>query len=84
MLRTVPVKVFEMDQHGPLDFRLVARQGELLRELAVIPQVPDLDVAKHFHASAVRVIHQEQGGAIVSVQIAEADILPVAAEVREP
>jgi hypothetical protein len=83
MLRAVPVERGQMDQHGPFRLGFIARNQQALRKFWVGREILDFDMAENFEPRPVRIIHQEQGRPVIAGKIAQADILPVAAKIRE-
>jgi len=84
VLWTVPIKPLYMDEDDPLDdVRLVlsAEGFEECRRFFIV--LVDLDSSENFETGLVGVVHEEEGYAIVMLEVAEADVLLVAAEVRE-
>jgi hypothetical protein len=55
---------------------------QLARPIAELGEVSQFRVRVDLETPAVRVVHQDEGGAVVGVDIADADALPVAPEVR--
>ena len=63
--------------------RLVAGRCHRRGELRIVGKVLDLDVRENFQPPAVRIIHQDQRGAAAGRNIADGDVLPVAAIIRD-
>src|SRR3954471_8748612 len=83
VLRAVPVETLERDDDATLDDGGVAGVGELRHQIGLARGVDLTRVAQHLQAAPVRVVHQEQRYPVVALEVAEADILPVAEEVGE-
>jgi len=81
MLRAVHVPRFELKQNGSFHFAGVRGIAEPFFQRRIA--FDDRRLAPEFHALAVRVVHQEDEGLRVFRQIAERNVLAVAAEVGE-
>ena len=55
---------------------------QLARPIVELGEVSQFRVRVDLETPAVRVVHQDEGGTVVGVDIADADALPVAPEVR--
>ena len=80
---TVPVERFEVDDQRELELCLVTCHHDPLGKLNIVFKLLDLHGAQEFQASAPGVVHQDERRPIVGCKIADADVLPVATEVRE-
>ena len=83
VLRAVPIEGFQMQQEGSLGLSLVSGKSETSGEIGRGVEIARLHVRQNLETRAVRVIHQDQGDAIIGADIAQADVLPVAAKVGE-
>ena len=83
VLRAVPVERLQMQHEGAFDFRLIAGQRQLRCQRRVRGEIPHLHVCQDLQSRAVRVINHDQGDAIIGGHVAEADILQIAAKIRE-
>ena len=84
MLGTVPVEALDLDENDSLyDVGLVRRAEGFDEGGRFIIVLVDLDSSENFEAGLVGVVHEEEGYAIVMLEVAEADVLLVAAEVCE-
>ena len=84
MLGAVPVEAFDVDEDDSLyDVGLIggAKGFDEGGSLGVV--FVDFDAAEDFETRLVRVVHEEEGYAGIVVEVAEADVLLVAAEVCE-
>ena len=81
VLLAIHVPRLDREQNRPLDFAGIRRIAELLQQVRIVlnhaRRAPELDPL------AVGVIHQEDKRLRILGQIAERDVLPVAAEVGE-
>src|ERR1700736_2617589 len=80
VLRTVPIECGEVDPDGALGtgFQL---DRKLVLPLARFAPGDDLDVGEDFQAGLIRVVHEEEGGAVVGTKVAGGDVLAVADDV---
>ena len=74
---------FLPEQDRALDLGFVARRREALRQIGVVLQVSQFLVRVDLETPAVRIVHQDERGMVVGADIADADVPPVAPEVRE-
>ena len=72
-----------MDEEAALDLRLVVGQRELRRKLQIGAEILRLDMRIDLEAPPMGVVHQEQRSAVICPEIAGADVLAVAAKVRD-
>jgi hypothetical protein len=84
MLRAVPVEGLDVDEDDPLDDVGFVCGAEGFDEgWSFLIVLVDLDATEDLEASLVGIVHEEQSHARIVLQIAEADVLLVAAQVRE-
>ena len=84
MLRAVPVEGFDVDDDASLHARRVLRVCERSDEDGFLCAVDDARPAPDLEAPALGVVHQEEHDASVGIDVADAEILNVAAKVSEP
>ena len=82
VLRAVHVPRLDREEDRPLHLAGVRRVAELLLQVRVPLDHPG--GAPHLHPPAIRVVHQEEERLRVLGQVAQGDVLAVAAEVGEP
>jgi hypothetical protein len=70
------------EQDRALDLGFVARRRGAPHQIGVL-QVSQFRMRVDLETPAVRVVHQDERGMAVGADIADADVLPVAPEVRE-
>src|ERR1700674_1619122 len=80
VLRAIPVEGCEVDPDGALGtgFRL---DGELVLPFTRLAPGNHLDVGEDFGGSLIRVVHEEERGAVVGAEVAGSDVLAVADDV---
>ncbi len=83
MLRAVPIEGLQAHAQDALRLALVARHLDALGESRVGLQCHRFDVCIDLQPGAPGIVHQEQAGPIVGRQVAGADVLAIAAIVRE-
>ena len=72
-----------MDEEQPLHLAAEWLGGEFIAQLCVFTRVEYASVAKQLEPGAAWVVHHEEGNPIGDVEIARADKLSVALEIRE-
>ena len=82
VLWTVPIESLGLDQKAAFDASAVIRHFEPGQGRLVI-ETDDLRPPEELRPRLFRIIHEEERHAVVVHEIPEADILPVAAEIRE-
>ena len=82
MLWAIHVPRIDREQNRPLDLAGVRRVAELRLQRRIAFDPPD--GAPYFHPPTVRVVHQEEERLWILGQVAQGDVLAVAAEVAEP
>jgi len=83
VLGAVPVKRLERDDDAALHLRRVGGIFQPGDGFGVVLKADGAGVAEELEPPLVRVIHEDEGDAVVPAQIADADILAVAAEIGE-
>ncbi len=81
VLGAVPVVGGDVEQHRSLDPGGVAGHGEAFDERRVVGRVDYLDLGKYLEPRLVRVIHQEDRRFVIRFEIADRDVLEVAAKI---
>jgi hypothetical protein len=82
-LGAVPIEGFDVDDDGSFDGGVVCGGVELLDEVGGFGAFVDGGAAEDFEASLGGVVHEDEGYAVVVLQVAGGDVLLVAAEVGE-
>jgi hypothetical protein len=82
VLGAVPVEGFDLDDDGSFDGGFVWG-AELLDEVGGFGTLVDGGAAEDFEAGLGRVVHEDEGYAVVVLEVAGGDVLLVAAEVGE-
>src|SRR5690606_17436265 len=72
VLRAVPVECLQPEPEDPLRLRLGRGVQDALRQRGVRVESDGLDMPVDLEPRAARIIHQDQRGAVVGAQIAEA------------
>ena len=83
MLGAVPVEGFDVNDDGSLDGSFVGGGAELLDEIGGLGALVDGGAAEYFEAGLGGVVHEDEGYAVVVLEVAGCDVLLVAAEVGE-
>lgn len=83
VLGAVPVKRLERDDDAALHLRRVGGIFQPGDGFGVVLKADGAGVAEELEPPLMRVIHEDEGDAVVPAQIADADILAVAAEIGE-
>ena len=83
VLRAIPVECVETEHECAFRPAAIAGRRDRLRQLRIIGEALRLGMGENLQPPAVRVIHQDQRDARIGGEIAEADILPIAGEIRE-
>ena len=83
VLGAVPVEGFDVDDDGSFDGSFVCGGVELLDEVGGFGAFVDGGAAEDFEAGLGGVVHEDEGYAVVVVEVAGGDVLLVAAEVGE-
>lgn len=81
VLGAVPVVCGDVEDHRPFVLGFVVGHGEALDQLNVVGSVDDLRLGKYLEPRLDSVIHQEEGGFVVFEEVADGDILEIAAKV---
>jgi len=83
VLGAVPVEGFDVNDDGSLDGSFVGGGAELLDEIGGFGALVDGGAAEYFEAGLGGVVHEDDGYAVVVLEVAGCDVLLVAAEVGE-
>lgn len=84
MLRTVPVECLYPHNHRALGYGSALVRAQMREPLLGLARAFEhAGAAQNFEPLLTRVIHQEQGDAIVALQIADTDVLLIAMQVRK-
>jgi hypothetical protein len=84
VLWAVPVESFDVNEHGAFGGSFFFRHTQLVDELACFGGTfVNLGATEEFQARLVRVVHEEECYAIFVLEVADADVLLVAAKVGE-
>ena len=86
VLRTVPVPTLDADQEGALDRRAVGRiahRGDGRVALRADAGLDQLHAPEQLQPAPIRIVHDDHREAVVLAQVADAQVLHIAAEVRE-
>ena len=81
VLGAVPVEGFDVDDDGSFDGAFVIGRAELLDEIGGFGAFVDGGAAEDFEAGLGGVVHENEGYAVVVVEVAGGDVLLVATEV---
>ena len=83
VLGAVPVEGFDVDDYGSLDGGFVCGGTELLDEGGGFGAFVDGGAAEDFETGLGGVVHEDEGYAVVVLEVAGGDVLLVAAKVGE-
>ena len=79
VLRTVDVPRFDLEQNGPFDFTRIGRITQPVEQRRIV--FHNTSFAPELNAPAANIVHQEDERSGVLRQIAERDVLAIAAKV---
>jgi hypothetical protein len=83
VLRAVPVVGNDLDEEQPLHLAAKRFGGELIDQLGMLARVEHASEAEQLEPGAARVVHHEEGNPIGDGEVARANKLAVALEIRE-
>ena len=83
VLWAIPVVGYDLDEEQPLNLFAERFGGELIDQFGMLARVEHASMTEQLEPGTVRVVHHEESYPIADVEVARADELTVALEIRE-